>query len=84
MPTHPQIVIAAPDRHLGAIAPRAGVILSKREVLCTPVDGLEDSVRVVVLFLGDLLNQEAVIVKARANYKIDERYVLRKPKHVMQ
>lgn len=72
MPTHSQIVIAAPDRHLGAVAPRAGVILSKREVLCTPVDRLEDSVCVVVLFLGDLLNEEVVVVKARTDYKIDK------------
>lgn len=66
MPTHSQIVVAAPDGHLGALPPREGVILSEREGLGAPVDGLEDSVCVVRLFLSKLLHEEAVIVVAGA------------------
>lgn len=71
MSTHSQIVIAAPDGHLGTLPPRDGVILSKREDLSAPVHGLEDSVRVVLFFLRDLLNKEAVIVVAGTNCRGD-------------
>lgn len=67
MPTHPQIVVAAPDRHLGGLPPIDGVILSKREDLSAPIYSLEDSVSVVLLFLSNLLNEEAVIVVAGAH-----------------
>lgn len=74
MPTHPQIVVAAPDRHLGAVPPRDGVILSKRKGHSAPVYGLEDSVCVVILFLSNLLDEEVIIVKAGANCRIDRFY----------
>lgn len=70
VPTHPQVVVAAPHRHLGAIPPRDGIILSKRKLHCTPVDGLEHSVCVVLLFLSNLLNEEVVIVEAGTNCRI--------------
>lgn len=71
VPTHPQVVVAAPDRHLGALPARDGVILSKREDLSAPVHSLEDSVRVVLLFFSNLLNEEVVVVVARANCRED-------------
>lgn len=67
VPTHSQVVVAAPDGHLGALPPSDGVILCKREDLGTPVHRLEDSVSVVLLFVSYLLHEEAVIVVARAN-----------------
>lgn len=67
VPTHSQIVIAAPDGHLGAFPPGDRVVLSKREDLSAPVHGLEDSVCVVPLLLSNLLTEEAVIVVAGAN-----------------
>lgn len=71
MPTHSQIIIAAPDRHLGAFPPSDGVILSKGEHLGAPVHGLEHSVRVIILFLRNLFNKEAVVVVAGANCEGD-------------
>lgn len=71
VPAHSQIVVAAPDGHLGALPPGEGVILSKREDLSAPVYGLEDSVCVVRLLLSNLLHEEAVIVVARANCRSD-------------
>lgn len=65
--THPQVVIAAPNGHLGALPSRDGVILSKREDLSTPVHGLEDSVCVILLFLSNLVIEEVVIVVAGAD-----------------
>ena len=67
MPAHSQVVVAAPDGHLGALPPGDGVILCKREDLSAPVHGLEDSVCVVLLFLSNLLSEEAVVVVAGAN-----------------
>ena len=69
--THSQIVVAAPDGHLGALPPRGRVILCKREDLGAPVHRLEDSVCVVFLFLGYLLNKEAIVVVAGANCRSD-------------
>lgn len=66
VPTHSQIVVAAPDGHLGALPPRDGVILSKREGLGAPVHCLEDSVCVVLLFHSNLLREELIVVIAGA------------------
>lgn len=74
MPTHSQIVIAAPDRHRGAKLPRARVILGEWKGLSVPVHGLEDSVCVVILFLSNLLTEEVIVVKARANCRNDIYY----------
>lgn len=71
VPTHPQIVVAAPDGHLGALPPRDGVILCEREDLGPPVHRLEDSVCVVLLFLSYLLKEEAVVVVAGADCRSD-------------
>lgn len=71
MPTHSQIIVAAPDGHLGALPPRDRVVLSKREDHSAPVYGLEDSVCVIRLFLSNLLYEEAVIVVAGANCRSD-------------
>lgn len=71
MPTHSQVVVAAPDGYLGAHPPRDGVILCKREDLSVPVHCLEDSVCVIHLFLSYLLNEEAVVVVAGANCRCD-------------
>lgn len=67
MLTHSQVVVAAPHGHLGALPPGDGVILGKREGLDVPVHRLEDPVRVVRLFLSDLLGEEAVVVVAGAD-----------------
>lgn len=67
MSTHSQVVVAAPDGHLGALFSSDGEILSKRENLSVPVDRLEDSVRVVVLFFSYLVNKEAVVIVAGPN-----------------
>lgn len=69
--THPQVVVAAPDGHLGALPPRDGVIVRKRKDLGTPVHGLEDSVCVVLLLLSNLLHEEAVVVVAGPNCRSD-------------
>lgn len=71
MPTHSQVIIAAPDRHLRVFPPGDGVILSEGEDLSAPVHGLEDSVCVILLFLRNLLGEEAVIVVARTNCRGD-------------
>lgn len=64
MPTHPQIVVAAPDRHLRALPPCDRVILSEREDLGTPVHCLEDTICVVPLLVSNLLTEEAIVVVA--------------------
>lgn len=74
MSTHSQIVIAAPDRHQGAKLPSARVILSEWKGLGVPVYGLEDSVCVVILFISNLLTEEVIVVKARANCRKDIYY----------
>lgn len=71
MATHPQVVVAAPDGHLGALPPRDGVIVRKWKDLSTPVHGLEDSVCVVLLLLSNLLSEEAVVVVAGSNCRSD-------------
>ena len=65
--THPQVVVAAPHGHPGALPPRQRVVLGEREHLAVAVDGLEDAVRVVVLLLCDLVLEEAVVVVAAAD-----------------
>lgn len=68
VPTHPQVVVAAPDRHLGDVPPGDRVVLGKGKGLSAPVYGLEDSVCVVLLLLCDLLNEERVVIKTGANW----------------
>lgn len=75
MPTHAQVVIAAPDRYLGALLARDRVILSKRKDLSAPVHGLEDSVGVVLLLFSNLLSEKAIIIIAGANCR-DNSFIL--------
>lgn len=68
VPTHPQVVVAAPDRHLGDVPPGDRVVLGKGKGLSASVYGLEDSVRVVLLLLCDLLHEERVVIEAGTNW----------------
>lgn len=68
VPTHPQVVVAAPDGHLGDVPPGDRVVLGKGIGLSAPVHGFEDSVRVVLLLLGDLPAEEGVVIKAGTNW----------------
>lgn len=68
VPTHAQVVVAAPDRHLGDVPPGDRVVLGKGKGLSAPVYSLEDSVRVVLLLLRDLLDEERVVIEAGANW----------------
>lgn len=68
MPTHPQVVVAAPDRHPGDVQPGDRVVLGKGKGVSAPVYGLEDSVCVVLLLLRNLLDEERVVIKAGADW----------------
>lgn len=67
VPAHPQVVVAAPDRHLWDVPPGDRVVLGEGKGLSAAVDGLEDSVRVVLLLLRDLLDEERVVIEAGAD-----------------
>lgn len=67
VPTHPQVVVAAPDRHLWDVPPGDRVVLGEGKGLSAAVHGLEDSVRVVLLLLRDLLDEERVVIEAGAD-----------------
>lgn len=73
VPTHAQIVVTAPDGHLGPLTFSQGVIFSERENLSAAVHSLEDSVRVVLLLFSYLLDEEAVIVIAGGNWRSGPR-----------
>ena len=82
VPTHPQVVVAAPDGHLGALPPTDGVILGEGVDLDAPVHRLEDSVRVVLPLLAYHLSEEAVVVVGGANCKVDEVDFKHRIKHI--
>lgn len=65
---HPQVVVAAPDGHLGDVPPGDRVVLGKGIGLSASVHGFEDSVRVVLLLLRDLPAEEGVVIEAGANW----------------
>lgn len=71
MSTHAQVVIAAPNRHLGTLPPSDGVILSKGEDISTPIYSLKDAVGVVALLLKDLPIKEYIIVETGAYWKVE-------------
>lgn len=69
MPTHPQVVVAAPDGHLCSVAPRYRVVLGKRKGLSAAVHCLKHPVGMVLQFLRNFLIEEAVVVKAGPVYQ---------------
>lgn len=65
VPTHAKVVVAAPDGHLCSVAPRYGVVLSKRKGFSAAVHCLEHPVGVVLHLLCYFVIEEAVVVKTR-------------------
>lgn len=65
--SHAQVVVTAPDRHLGAFPPGHGVVFGKGKDVSAPIHCLKDAVGVVVLLLRDLPVEEAIVVETGAH-----------------
>lgn len=69
MPTHAQVIIAAPDRHLLFGDQGVSVVVCHGEDLRLPVHGLEHPVGVILLLLIDLLLKELIILEGGYSWK---------------
>ena len=69
MSTHPQVVIAAPHRHLSTLPPGHRVILSEWEDVCASVHRFEDAICVVLFLLADFPVEEAIVVKTGSHWR---------------
>lgn len=67
--THPQVIVAAPHRHISLVAQRLRVIISHGELARTTVHRFKHTVRVVTLLLFNLLLEELVITEVGDGWK---------------
>lgn len=63
MTTHPQVIIAAPDRHLFLDDQRISVVICHGKDLCLSVHCFEHSVGVILLLFIYLFLKELIILE---------------------